>query len=147
MNAGVVVRLWPYLALALAGTFLLSACDILDARNRPEQMRVVAEHEGLEGPVRMVTSRAFIQVINPDDQTQSLQFLDADTVMVELPMDSTFSMEPTFQLAVRFLAPEESLDPVPRIMLQVWVDGNEAWSGAQSMFPGAHIEYFLRHSL
>lgn len=147
MKGRSVSRLWPCIALALAGTFLLSACDFLGARNRPETMRVLADHEDLEGPVRMVTSRSFVQVLGPEGQGQTLQFLSADTVMVELPMDSTFRMAPTYSLAVRFLAPQEELDPVPKIMLRVWVDGSDTWNGTQSMFPGAHIEYFLRHSL
>lgn len=147
MKGRLAARVWPYLALALAGTFILSACDIMGARNRPERMQVIADHENLDQPVRMVVSRDFVRLVSPEGDVMDLEFFQADTVLVTLPMDSTFRMAPTYNLAVRFLAPEEEIDPVPRVMMQVRVDGREAWSGTQSMFPGAFIQYFVRHSL
>lgn len=147
MKGRLAARVWPCLALALAGTFILSACDIMGARNRPERMRVIADHENLQEPVRMVVSRSFVRVQSPEGDVLDLEFFDADTLLVNLPIDTTLSMAPTYNLAVRFLAPEEEFDPVPRILMQVRVDGREAWNGNQSMFPGSYIQYYLRHSL
>lgn len=147
MKGRLAARVWPYLALALAGTFILSACDIMGARNRPERMRVIADHENLQEPVRMVVSRQFVRIQAPGGEGLDLEFFQADTLLVELPIDTTFSMAPTYMLAVRFLAPVEEWDPVPRVFMEVRVDGRSTWSGNQAMFPGAHIEYYLRHSL
>jgi hypothetical protein len=147
MKGRLVARVWPYLALALAGTFILSACDIMGARNRPERLRVIADHENLQEPVRMIVSRQFVRVQGQTGEQLDLEFFQADTLLVQLPIDTTFSMAPTYMLAVRFLAPEAEWDPVPRVMMEVRVDGRNAWSGDQAMFPGAYIEYYLRHSL
>lgn len=147
MKGHLASRAWGGLSLLILATMALSACDIMEARNRPEQMRVIAEPENLDGPVRMVTSRSFIRAQSPEGQDLGLQFFSADTVLVELPMDSTFAMAPTYMLAIRFLAPDEDLDPTPRISMDVRVDGRNAWTGSQAMFPGSYIEYFLRHSL
>lgn len=147
MKGRLATRGWGLLSLLVLGAVVLSACNIMEARNRPEQMRVIAQPEDLDGPVRMITSRSFVRLRTTAGEDLGLEFLDADTVMVELPMDSTFSMAPTYMLAVRFLAPEEEFDPVPRITMDVRVDGRNSWSGSQAMFPGSYIEYFLRHAL
>lgn len=133
---------------------VLSGCDILSlgARNRPEELRVIVTAEGLEGPTPMVTSREFFFVQSPEGEDLEVQFLSADTVMVELPLDQTFDLAPTFNFLVRMLPPsdlpeETTPEEAPVYSLRAIVDGRESFNASRSMFPGSHLEFFVRHSL
>jgi hypothetical protein len=137
---------------------LVAACDIfsMGARNRPESLRVVVTAEGLEpfalpSVAPLVTSRNFIMVINEEGESEVV-LISADTVMVDLPLDQTFALAPTFNLLVRMLPhpdlPEETTpEEAPTYFMQAFVDGRESFAASRPMFPGSWIEYFVRHSL
>lgn len=144
MESSLAHRAWLGLALVLVAAVALSACDLLTGSDRPEEMRVIASHQDLGEPVQMITSREFYLVVSSEAGHRTPQFISADTLLVELPMDSTFQMAPTYHLAVRFMAPEEEPDPIPSITLDVSVDGADVWSGTQIMFPGSHIEFYVQ---
>lgn len=146
----------PGLILALAVT--ISACDILslNARNRPESLRVQVTAEGLEpfalpSMAPLVTSLNFIFTFNEEGEGE-IVLITADTVMVDLPLDRTFELAPTYNLLVRMLPhpdlpAETEPEEAPTYLMHAWVDGKESFTASRPMFPGSYIETYVRHSL
>jgi hypothetical protein len=139
-----------FCGMVLIPVVVITACDIVGLRNRPDVIQITVEGEGLDGPIPMVTAFNYIPIIAEDGQNLGATFINPDTTLINVPFEVTFDLAPTYTFALRILAPEEeeegeSLEEAPTISVRVLLDGRESFNQTRPMAPGGYIEYFFSH--
>ncbi len=128
-------RVLPALLLVVS---VPSGCSLLES-DQPDRVRVQVEVSGSQ-PVRIIVSREFLvtPVGEGDEQSISVQFISADTLVQAVPFDQSYALAPTY----RVLARAEGLDeenPVP-VRLRVSVDGTERFNQSRTV-PGELLQF------
>lgn len=112
--------------LAIVALVALPACDLITGTDLPEEARVELTGSGVEAPIQIITSNAFVSQAG----AQSILFVEADTAYVDVPFEGRYPFGDTRQFLVRVPSPE---DHDPTLTIRVFIDDRESHAQEQLM--------------
>ncbi len=118
---------------------LTAGCDFLGT-DRPSEAQVIIDGDA-DATVNVITSQNFFMGFS-DEMGTDVSFVEADTVVVNLPFDETYDLRPSAWFAVRLTAPE---DQTPEVHMRVLLDGSERFNQS-GVLEDQHMQYFVTHN-
>jgi len=127
------------LAIGLAALAVTAAaCGILDVKDPGDMARVRISGTKADGPLKLIMSNNFIQVVNAQTNELTVALLGADTVQLsDLPYQNDYELEGRLRFFLRLINPDTSAVDV---RIQVEIDGVKPYD-RQTMLRASQTEY------
>lgn len=121
---------WPILA-----TVLLAGCIFSTDQGRPDRARLTLE--GGASSMELIVSTDFLVVDG------SVSFQRADTTVVSLPFNETYSLAQPARIYIRAINIQ---DQTESFGMKVWIDGESWYNESRPLEPDEAFEFLYRYN-
>ena len=125
-------RVWA----AIFAPVLLAGCIFSSDQGRPDRARLNLEG-GASSSMELIVSTDFLVVDG------SVSFQRADTAMVSVPFNETYSLAQPARIYIRAVNIQTQTEVFG---MKVWIDGESWYDESRSLEPGEAFEFLYRYN-